>query len=159
MVHGSQARIDILARIDGIFYWCDVMVTQPSCASYLKLGSASRAGAAAKAGETKKFSEWNRRNPPPNVVVMPLVIETSGRLGEHFKRFLRDVANAVKARRARGHIGSQPFTRVPAFVRQLSVTLQRGNVAMVDQAERESQVGSEWQSRPRRSFGPEWLDS
>ena len=159
VVRGSQARIDILALIDGIYYWCDVMVTQPSCVSYLKRGSDTRAGAAAKEGETKKFSEWNNRNPPPGVEVMPLVIETSGRLGEHFKRFLRIVASAVKARRARGHIGSQPFTKVPAFVRQLSVTLQRGNVAMIDQAQRESQVRSEWMSRPARSYGPEWLNS
>ena len=140
VVSGSDARIDILARIDGVFYWCDVMVTQPACVSYIRQGSNSREGVALSIGEKKKFAEWNGRRPPPGAVVVPLVMETSGRLGKHFKKFLKLITKAVKAQRPSTYVGSQPFTMVPAFVRQLSVTMQKGNVAMVDQAERESSI-------------------
>ncbi len=158
VVPGTDARIDLLFRIDGVYYWCDVMVTQPCCQSYLDMGSAVTPGAALKAGEAKKFHEWNNRHPPAGVVILPLVLEASGRMGSHFKKFLKLIVKHATDNRASSAFGSQPFSFVSNLVRQLSVTLHRGNVAMVDQAEQLS-LGSSttWRAqRPRYVTGPGW---
>ena len=143
----GKCRVDIVARIDGVMYWCDVMVTEPSSKTYLDLGSAKRAEVAIEEGHKKKFRHWNPQA-PPEVIVVPLVMETSGRLGKHFKSFIATaVKSAAAKRRATGAL-SQPYTSVPTIVRQLSVTVQKGNVAMVDEAGRRARAHSlGWRSR------------
>ena len=74
--------------------------------------------------------------PGPDVKILPLVMETSGRLGGHFKKFLKLVAESAEADGIGPALGCQPFTTVQAVVRELVLTLQKGNVAMVDETER-----------------------
>jgi hypothetical protein len=140
-------RVDIVARIDGVIYWCDVMITEPSCDTYLKLGSAERPDVAIEEGHKKKFRHWNQQI-KVGVVIVPLVMETSGRLGKHFKAFIATaVKSAIAKRKATGAL-SQPYTSASTIVRQLSVTVQKGNVAMVDEACRRARVHSiGWRSR------------
>jgi hypothetical protein len=140
-------RVVIVTRIDGAMHWCDVMVTEPSSATYLALGSADRPGVALVEGQKKKFRHWNPKA-RPGIVIVPLVMETSGRLGNHFKTFLSKVVRSAIARREAMGALSQPYTSVSTIARQLSVTVQKGNVAMVDEACRRARVHTiAWRSR------------
>ena len=91
-------RVDVLAHIDGVTYWLDVNITEPSSPSFLAMGSGARPGVAARFAEKRKFSQWNRRSPGPDVKILPLVMETSGRLGGHFKKFLKLVAESAESK-------------------------------------------------------------
>ena len=135
-------------------HWCDVMVTEPSSATYLALGSADRPGVALAEGQ-KKIRHWSPKA-GPDITVVPLVMETSGRLGSQFKGFLSKVVRSAKARRVATGALSQPYTSVSTIARQLSVTIQKGNVAMVDEACRRARVHTiAWRSRcqVRRPYG------
>ena len=123
----SKCRIDIVTRIDGVMHWCDVMVTEPSSATYLALGSGVRPGVALVEGQKRKFRHWSPRA-GPGIVVVPLVMETSGRLGSHFKSFLSKVVRAAIARREATGSLSQQYTSVSTIARQLSVTVQKATL-------------------------------
>lgn len=142
-------RVDIVTRIDGVMHWCDVMVTEPSSATYLNLGSADRPAVALVEGQKKKLRHWLPKA-GRGIVIVPLVMETSGRLGNRFKDFLSKVVDSANARRKATGSLSQPYSSVSSIVRQLSITVQKGNVAMVDEACRRARVHSvAWRSRCR----------
>jgi hypothetical protein len=131
------------------------MVTEPSCETYLSLGSGQHAGVAIKQGEAKKFRIWNNRNPPAGVVIVPLVMESSGRIGGHFKKFLKVVMEAVKEHNGDA-MSAQPYTKVIDIVRQLSVTMQKGNVAIIDEAIEKATKNTAWRGHQRQVVGPGW---
>jgi hypothetical protein len=109
-------RVDLWARTDdGVIHWCDVSIPEPGRQSYLDLGSAATDGIAAKKAEANKRSKWTPLA-PVGVQVVPLVIETTGSLGDSAVKFINRVtADGSGPSRAR-------------LVSQLSVTLAKWNV-------------------------------
>ena len=120
----SSVRIDLWIRLMGKIFWLDVMVTEPTCATYLAQ-SATKPGYALKVGEKMKFKHWNPvvEESVEKATIIPAVFETSGRMGAKLVNFLKRIA---------GKSGDGPS--VGEIKLQLAVTLQRYNAAMVLEA-------------------------
>ena len=76
----------------------DVAVVDPGCPTYVARNSHTQQGAAAAAREADKTASFQQRcgeeHQDPNKVFYPFVVESSGRLGEKARRFLRDIVRA-----------------------------------------------------------------
>ena len=76
----------------------DVAVADPGCPTYIAENSHEQQGAAAKAREEDKIASFRQRcgdaHQAPHTLFYPFVIESSGRMGELARRFLRDVVRA-----------------------------------------------------------------
>ena len=104
-------------------------MSDPCNASYLRYSS-KEIGYTIRSGEKAKVSHWKQRANDagiPGITVIPIVFETSGRIGEIFRDFIKHVVQQT---------GTGP--KQDKLWDQLSVTLQRGNVAMIDEAVRKS---------------------
>jgi hypothetical protein len=120
-----KGRADLWVRdLDGRVYWCDLTVAEPSAPSYVRLGSDREGDVAVNKAEGDKMSEWLKRKPPAAVVVSPLGMESTGRLGNKFMLF---IANMESVRQG-------PSSR--ELLEQLSVTMAKSNVEIVRQAGR-----------------------
>ena len=110
----SSVRIDLWIRLMGKIFWLDVMVTEPTCATYLAQ-SATKPGYALKVGEKMKFKHWNPvvEEAVEKATIIPAVFETSGRMGAKLVNFLKRIA---------GKSGDGPS--VGEIKLQLAVTLQ-----------------------------------
>ena len=117
--------MDLWVRIDGVVRWCDLTVSEPGVRSALAASSV-RAGSAAKAAEARKLSKWTPRA-PANVVVEPLAMETTGRVGEAMQKFLRFAQES-----------SSGEVSCAMLVVQLSVTMAKLNVALLQEAGRKA---------------------
>ena len=106
---------------DGVVYWCDLSLPDPGRISYLRLNSANEIGVAAKRAESRKHTLWQKRA-PKDIVVVPLVMETTGMIGDEFYSFLKRI-EACSEGPGRKHL----LTR-------LSVTLAKFNVKCVREA-------------------------
>jgi hypothetical protein len=123
----NKHRIDLWVRTDdGVVSWGDVSVTEPGRKTYLTLGSARRAGVAAKQLESRKRSYWGARA-PHGVMVMPLVLETTGYMGESLLSFLELVQKSHPSGPGQWDL-----------ITRLSVTVAKWNVECVRQAGRKA---------------------
>ena len=122
-----QHRLDLWVRTDdGVVSWCDVSVSEPGRKTYLGLGSATKPGVAAKQAEAHKKSVWGARA-PDGVMVMPLVLETTGHIGESLSCFLELVQKSHP---------SGPG--VWDLITRISVTVAKYNVECVREAGRKA---------------------
>jgi hypothetical protein len=139
----GENRIDIWTRVDGVVKWCDVTVTDPCNESVVAEASKS-AGAAARKAESKKRSSWKDLATAAGADVVPLAFETTGFRGDALNKFLREM-EASSAEGPSRH----------SLLVQLSVTMQKFNVAMVRMAGRQA-VGVRLLRR-RFARRPHWL--
>jgi hypothetical protein len=120
-----RGRVDLWVRdLDGRVYWCDLTVVEPSAPSYVRLGSDREGNVAVSKAEGDKMSDWLKRKPPAAVIVSPLGMESTGRLGNKFILFLNNMADVRQGPSAR------------ELLEQLSVTMAKSNVEIVRQAGR-----------------------
>jgi hypothetical protein len=119
----GEDRVDIWVRADSTVMWCDVTVTDPSCKSIVA-AAAKNVGAAAKRADGQKRSAWRDLAEAENADVVPLVFETSGRRGTALEKFLREMERASE--------DDGPSKR--ELLDQLSITVQKFNVAMIREA-------------------------
>jgi hypothetical protein len=129
-------------------YWCDVHIREPSNnnPSYVEL-AATQPGHALKLGEQMKLSVWSKQKERGGVdcQIIPMVFETSGRMGKSLIEFIYRIATDItETSQEMEAITSPLWTR-------LSVTLQKCNVRMIDEANRKAR-GIE----PNRNFC--WLN-
>jgi hypothetical protein len=127
----SSARIDLWVRLGDKLFWLDVRISDPSNPSYLP-GSAQRAGYAIQEAERDKIDLWQARLRDaeiPDVTVVPMVFETSGRIGEKMQSFIQLISRETQ------HNGGPG---VYHLWDQLSVTMQKMNVGMIDEAVRKA---------------------
>jgi hypothetical protein len=118
----GEDRVDIWVRTDSAVKWCDVTVTDPTGRSILD-AAAKTAGAAAKRADGQKRSAWRELADAEDADVIPLVFETSGRRGPALEKFLREMEAASDDGPSRYEL-----------MDQLSITVQKFNVAMVREA-------------------------
>jgi hypothetical protein len=130
---GSKSRkwrVDLWVRTDDAQeIWTDVSITEPGCATYLAVGSDRKAGVAAKKRESVKMADWSkvvRDLGRVGVQVAPLVLETTGRLGGDFEKFLSTIESVSRG---------GPRTHL---ISQISVTLAKWNVECVREAGRKA---------------------
>jgi hypothetical protein len=91
--HAGQEVIDIVVRAAGGQYvrYIDVAVTEPSCSSAVELGSWEEPLRAAARREADKASWYASRAPAVDQsLIIPFVLESSGRAGQRAKQFLAD---------------------------------------------------------------------
>jgi hypothetical protein len=114
--------------------YVDTKVTHPCAASFLA-GAAAEDGYAARQAEAGKHSRY-----PPNPRVrgrlVPLAVETYGRLGEEGLRFLRKAAGRACARTSTlAVLGEEgPPAVLGAWLERQSVALQKNNAAALKAA-------------------------
>jgi len=118
----GDERIDLWVWADSVVKWCDVTVTDPSRESVMN-AAAKSAGAAVRLAESKKRSKWRDLAAAAGAEVVPLAFETTGHRGESLDKFLREM-----------EAGSSEGPSRASLLNQLSVTMQKRNVAMVKQA-------------------------
>src|SRR5690348_14112755 len=111
----------------GLTSMCELMVlsngaTDPSNDSVV-VDAAKAAGVAARKAERKKRSKWKDLAAKEGAEIVPLAFETTGFRGESLEKFLREMEAS----------SSEGPTR-QSLLTQLSVTMQKMNVAMVRQA-------------------------
>ena len=86
------------SRGDQRVYFVDVAVVDPGCPTYVARNSHEQQGAAAAVREADKVNSFRQRcgeaHQDPSTLFYPFVIESSGRMGERARRFLRDVVRA-----------------------------------------------------------------
>jgi hypothetical protein len=90
VVPHASYRMDLVVSKDGIDHWLDVRITDPCNPTGLAAGSAERVGAAAKRGEDDKRRKWSRRAEEAginNVVIVPAVLEATGRMATELVQF------------------------------------------------------------------------
>lgn len=123
----AMDRIDLWVRTDdAVIHWCDVSVPEPSNPSRIAKGSHKKELVAAKAAEAGKRRDWGDKAKRAGAVARPLVLETTGRLGEDFNEFL-SIVEATSEGPSRG-----------VLVSQMSVTLAKWNVNCVREAGRKA---------------------
>jgi hypothetical protein len=116
-------RVDLWVRSDkGVVHWCDVSIPEPGRQTYLDLGSATTGGIAAKKTEANKRSKWTPLA-SVGVQVEPLVIESTGRVGENAVNFVNRLCTDNGPSRKR-------------LFSQISITLAKWNVECVREAGR-----------------------
>jgi hypothetical protein len=107
----------------------DFSIATPQLPSYLKEGSDITAGAAAEFTEKKKIKHYERATgvgrPISDGHMVPLIMESGGRMGEHLRAWIRKCAQR-KVGQAAGDKLNRDAAHVLLHYRQLmSMTLQK----------------------------------
>ena len=114
--------------------YLDMVVAHPCAATYLH-GAAGESGHAASQAEAGKHGRY-----PPNARVrgrlVPLALETYGRLGQEGLRFLRKAAGRACTRTSALAVlgGEGPPAVLGAWLERRSVALQKNNAAALKAA-------------------------
>ena len=139
----GDERIDMWVWADSVVKWCDVTVTDPSRESVMH-AAAKTAGAAVRLAESKKRSKYKDLAVEAGADLVPLAFETTGHRGESLDNFLREM-----------EAGSSEGPSRTSLLNQLSVTMQKFNVAMVLQATQKALGGK--LCKRRFTSRPWWL--
>ena len=130
--------------MSGLMEWSSgVTVTDPSNDSVVA-DAAKASGVAARNAESKKRSKWKDLAAKEGAEIVPLAFETTGFRGASLEKFLREMEAS----------SSEGPTR-QSLLTQLSVTMQKLNVAMVRMAGKQA-VGVRSFKR-RFAQRPHWL--
>ena len=109
-----EARLDLIVRHDNLkeVARVDVTIVNATVTEYLKRGSASADGVAARAAERSKRTKYS------GVRIVPFVVEEHGRLGEDALKLVRRLAPTDPAERSRAI--AELYQDLGSIIRRLS---------------------------------------
>ena len=89
-------RPDIRLSLDGVSLLLDLSVTHPTSPSALSSNISSRALGAARKREYEKSHKYAELAVMERATVVPLVLESTGALGEGLRQFVRRISSRVR---------------------------------------------------------------
>src|SRR6185436_1217236 len=119
----SGERPDLRLSLDGRTLFLDISVTHPTSPSALRVHRSSRALGAARQREYEKKQKYAELAVCESAEFIPLVVESTGALGEGFRQFLRRIASRV---RDGEFAGASPSQVEKFLISALTIALQRG---------------------------------
>ena len=126
--HREGERPDLRLNLGTTNLLLDLSVTHPTMPSALTTGRSSRPLGAAKQREYEKIHKYTHLAVIENATVIPLVLETTGALGEGLRQFIHRIASQVHDGE---FAGASPLVVERFLISALAITLQRGNAAML----------------------------
>ena len=119
---------DLRLTLDGVSLLLDVSVTHPTMPSALSSHLSSRPLGAARRREYEKTHKYAELATMEGSTVIPLVLESTGALGEGFRQFIRRISSRVRD----GEFAeASPLVVERFLINALAIALQRGNAAIL----------------------------
>ena len=92
IVNGQRehARMDLVFNLNGSATYLDISILAPfSCTPSLLAAASTRLGHMAKRAEKSKFESY------PHINLVPFILETTGRPGQHARNFINNLMKEV----------------------------------------------------------------
>ena len=121
-------RPDLRLSLDGVPLLLDVSVTHPTMPSARSSGRSSHALGAARQREYEKMHKYAELGVMEGATVVPLVMESTGALGEGLRQFVSRISSRV---RDGEFAGASPSVIERFLTSALAIALQRGNAAIL----------------------------
>ena len=81
--HNEHARMDLVFNLNGSVTYLDGSIVAPfSCSPSLVSAASTKPGLMAKRAEKNKFDRY------PHIILVPFILETTGRPGPHARKFI-----------------------------------------------------------------------
>ena len=121
-------RPDLRLLLDGVSLLLDLSVTHPTSPSAISTSRSSQPLGSAERREYEKRHKYTELTTMENATVVPLVLESTGALGDGFRQFIRRISSCV---RDGEFAGASPLVIERFLVSALAIALQRGNAAVL----------------------------
>ena len=121
-------RPDLRLTLAGVSYLLDLSATHPTSPSALSSRRSLRPLGAARQREYEKKQKYSELATLEGVTIVPLVMESTGALGECFRQFIHRISTSV---RNGEFAGASPSAVERFLIAALAVSLQRGNAAIL----------------------------